>query len=97
MGLKKKLSSFVLGAVCVSAFATSAAAAVVDVGGGKWDHDYSNGVVHSYYLHNSKVHSAAVKVGGQTYSSGWIGEGTWAKASATYSWYDSISTYYNLQ
>ncbi|MGG0763526.1 lactococcin 972 family bacteriocin [Bacillus paramycoides] len=97
MRLKKKLSSLVLGAMCVGAFATAAAAEKVDVGGGTWNHWYGDGVVHSEYLHNSKVHSAAVKVGDNTYSSGWTSAGNWAKASATYSWYNSISTYYNIQ
>ncbi|WP_242274742.1 lactococcin 972 family bacteriocin [Bacillus cereus group sp. BfR-BA-01310] len=89
------MSSLVLGAMCVGAFATAASAD--DVGGGTWNHWYSDGVVHSEYYHGSRVHSAAVKVGDNTFSSGWTNPGYWAKASSTYKWYNSISTYYNLQ
>ncbi|QWI52478.1 lactococcin 972 family bacteriocin [Bacillus mycoides] len=97
MNLKKKVSSFVLGAACLGAFATAAAAETVSVEGGTWKHWYEDGIVYSHYYHDELVHSSAVKVGDKTYPSGWKAPGDWAKASATYSWYNSIRTFYNVQ
>ncbi|PEA52899.1 lactococcin 972 family bacteriocin [Bacillus pseudomycoides] len=97
MRLKKKLSSFVLGAVCVSAFATAVAAERDYVEGGKWDHGYGNGHVYSEYYHDYNDHHSSVKVGSKVFPSGWTEPGEWAKASASYKWYDAIKTYYNIR
>lgn len=69
----------------------------VNVGGGYWKYWKDSKYAFSEYYHDSKVHSAGVKVGNTTNSSGWISPGYWAKASAPSSWWYIEQFYYNYK
>lgn len=55
------------------------------VGGGTWNHGFSNGQVFSNYYHGSRCHSSTVW-NGKYHGSGPTRAGNWARASAPDSW-----------
>ena len=87
-----RIKSVIVSALAAATIGVSAVpvlAYTVDVQGGTWTY------VWSYYSHNSRTHSAAVK-GAYSASSGWISPGTEARASAQKSYFGNQS-FYNVK
>lgn len=81
---KIAITSAVIG-VASALLATSAAFATTEnVGGGKWQYgvgggDKGNGFTYSYYLHNTKKHTASACGPLECFTTGWTDAKKWAK------------------
>ncbi|HAJ53259.1 MAG TPA: lactococcin 972 family bacteriocin [Lactobacillus sp.] len=94
MSIKSVIVS-ALAAATIGVSAVPVLAYTVDVQGGTWNYGVGSTYVWSYYSHNSRTHSAAVK-GAYSASSGWISPGTEARASAQKSYFGNQS-FYNVK
>lgn len=80
--------------VAMLSFASVAAAAVVNVDGGTWNHGRDNSHVWSDYHHPARDHKTSVVNGkGNFATSGWVSPDQWAKSSTFSTWFGNKSFY----
>lgn len=96
MNARRILATAIATVAVTGGLAAPALATTTNVGGGTWSYGTSSSSVYSNYLHPTRLHGSSVKRGDTVFRSNCAAAGTWAKASASKSWYQVDYSYYRF-